>query len=127
MVSFFLSNLTPFRNMFVNILNTSMLLSRGVFRGGAMGAHPPPGSVKYMLFGGFWPPPPRKKKKCKPSLEKKPEYASLKSLKLCLVLNHSKIYQNGHKIEEIYLNLKTGPFVLDLVFHSLSFRFTLKT
>ena len=104
-----LSNLTPFLNMFVNILNI-MLLSRGVFRGGGS---PPPGSVKYMLFGGFWPPPPRKKKKCKPSLEKKPEYASLKSLKLCLVLNHSKIYQNGHKIEEIYLNLKTGPFVLD--------------
>ena len=35
--------------MFVNFLNTSMLLSRGVFRG-AMGAHPPPESVKYMLI-----------------------------------------------------------------------------
>ncbi len=33
--------------MFVDILNSSMLLSRGVFRG-AIGAHPPPGSVKYM-------------------------------------------------------------------------------
>ena len=38
--------------MFVNIFNTSMFLSRGVFRGGAKGAHPPSGSVKYMLF--FW-------------------------------------------------------------------------
>ena len=27
-----------------------------------MGAHPLPGFVKYMLFGGFWPPPPQKKK-----------------------------------------------------------------
>ena len=36
--------------MFVDILNSSMLLSRGVFRG-AIGAHPPPGSVKYMHWG----------------------------------------------------------------------------
>jgi len=46
--------------MFVNFLNTSMISSSGVFRGGAMGAHPPPGSVKYMLFlwgGEGWSPP----------------------------------------------------------------------
>jgi len=66
-----------------------MLSSRGVFRGGAMGAHPPPGSVKYMLFcgeGRVGLPPSQKKKKCKPLLGKK----ILISLKLCLiVLNHS--------------------------------------
>ena len=45
-----------------------------------MGAHPPPGSVKYMFFGGRvggWHPPPKKKKKCKPLLGKK----NLKSFK----------------------------------------------
>jgi len=37
-----------------------------------MGAHLPPGSVKYMLFffGGGVGPPPKKKKKCKPFLGK---------------------------------------------------------
>ena len=35
-----------------------------------MGAHPSPGSVKYMLWGRFG--PPKKKKKCKPFLGKKP-------------------------------------------------------
>ena len=43
-----------------------------------MGAHHPPGSVKYMLFEEVLPHPTKKKKKCKPFLgKKKPEYASL--------------------------------------------------
>ena len=45
-----------------------MLLSRGVYMG-AMGAHPPPGSVKYMLGGG-WPPPLKSKRNVSPSWEK---------------------------------------------------------
>ena len=72
LLSFVLLNLTPFPNMFVNFLNTSMLLSRGD-SGGTMRAHLPPGSVKYMLFflgGGVCLPPPKKRKKCKPFLGK---------------------------------------------------------
>ena len=51
LLSFVLSNLTPCRNMFVNFLNTSMLLSRGVFRGGYGGSLPSWISEIY-AFGG---------------------------------------------------------------------------
>ena len=68
--------------MFVNFLNTSMLLSRGVFRGGYRGSSPSWISEIYVFFGGEWrgsasPPPLKKKKKCKPFLRKKTEYACL--------------------------------------------------
>ena len=74
-----------------------------------------PGSVKYMLFGEVLAfPPPKKKKNCKPSLEKKPAYASLNIFKTISssqpLLNLSKYKSED---QEIYFNLKTGPFVLD--------------
>jgi len=66
-----------------------MLLSRGIFRG-ALGAHPPPGSVKYMLFWrGVSPPPPQKKEMQALPGKKNLDMPLLISLKLCLVLNHS--------------------------------------
>ena len=84
-----------------------MLLFRGVFRRG-YGAHPPPGSAKYMLFwgegGGVGLPPP-KKKKCKPFLGKKNlNTPVLISLKLCLVLNHSYICQNSKVKTKRYIS-----------------------
>jgi len=60
--------------MSVNFLNTSILLSRGVFRV-AKGAHPSPWiSEIYAFFfwgGGLPSPPQKKKKKCKSFLGKK--------------------------------------------------------
>ena len=66
--------------MFVNFFNTSMLLSRDVFRG-AKGIHPPSWISEIYAYGGASPPP-KKKKKCKPFLgKKKPEYAPLNIFK----------------------------------------------
>ena len=88
-----------------------MLLSRGVFRGGYGGSWI---SEIYAFWGGFGLPPPKKKKNCKPSLEKKPAYASLNIFKTISssqpLLNLSKYKSED---QEIYFNLKTGPFVLD--------------
>ena len=73
---------------------------KGVFRGGAMGAKPPPGTVKSINFRWFSGPngcwaPPWKVKKFKPPRGQIPEYTpllipiakSLYSLWICLILS----------------------------------------
>ena len=103
--------------MFVNFFNTSMLLSRDVFRG-AKGIHPPSWISEIYAFGGASPPP-KKKKKCKPFLGKKNLNTPLLiSLKLCLssqpLLNLSK-----YKSEDQEIYFEDLHFSVSQILHSL--------
>ena len=59
--------------MFVNFLKQIYVIIQRRIQGGAMGAHPPPGSVNYMLFwvegGGSASPLPKRKRNVSPYLE----------------------------------------------------------
>ena len=88
--------------MFVNFLKQIyVIIQRRIQGGGAMGAHPPPGSVKYMLFEEVLPHPTKKKKKCI-SWGLKPEYASLNIFKAMsssqLLLNLSKYKSEDQEV-----------------------------
>ena len=87
---------------------------------GAMGAHPPPGSVKYMLGGG-WPPPLKRKRNVSPSWGKKLEYAYLNIFK---TMPSSQPFLNlsKYKSEDQAIYFEDLHFSVSQIVHSLFYK-----